>query len=249
MNKFTESIIFSFFVTLTLVVIDALFHLIIETAVHINYVAVKFTVIFLMVFLVTYWVGKSKTEGVFTSVVAPVIFYIYYVFANSTLNRELFKIDEDFWFIFIHITALLISYFVIYQIWVQKKGNYVAKNLAYAFIIALCVYGLDAVFQMSYVQFTTHNEEETAKTLNLGSSFLLVILLFILSFIILSFKLSFLLSSIIKNRYVDLGLFVVGSFIIIYLIGQNLIRSLVGIVSTVIPVYLSKIYLEQSEKK
>ena len=58
-----------------MVVLDALYHLATETAVHINYVAVKFTVIFLVVFLVANWVGKSLTDGVFTSIAGPVIFY------------------------------------------------------------------------------------------------------------------------------------------------------------------------------
>ena len=102
MSKLIENIIFSFFVTLVMVVIDAIYHLATETAVHINYAAAKFTVIFLVVFLVSYWIGKSKRDGAFTSVTGPAVFYLYYIFANPTLNREIFKIDENFGYIFVN---------------------------------------------------------------------------------------------------------------------------------------------------
>ena len=151
MNKLSENLVFSFFVSFAMVTLDALYHLATETAVHINYATVKFTVIFLVVFLVVYWVGKSATEGIFTSVSGPVIFYVYYIFANSTLNRAIFKIDENFGYIFVHITALLIAYFVIYRAWVLKKGPKLMKSLAYSFVMALCIYGLDAGYQLSLV--------------------------------------------------------------------------------------------------
>ncbi len=236
MNKLAETLIFSFFVSLVMVVIDAIYHLATETAVHINYVAVKFTIIFLVVFLVAYWVGKSTMDGIFTSTAGPVIFYIYYVFANPTLNREVFKIDENFGYIFVHIAALLIAYFVIYKVWILKKGTKLVKSLAYAFIITLCIYGLDAGYQLSYVQFTTNNEEETARTLNFITSIYLAILIF---------TLSFLSNYLIKNTNIQIAFLVVGSAIVIYFIGQNIARSLAGIIAALIPTYLSKIYLKQ----
>lgn len=236
MNKLTENLIFSFFVSLTMVVLDAIYHLATETAVHINYVAVKFTVIFLVVFLVAYWVGKSLIDGIFTSVAGPVIFYIYYVFANPTLNREVFKIDENFGYIFVHLVALLIAYFIVYRIWVVKRGSAFVKSLAYALIISLSIYGLDAGYQLSYVQYTTHNEEMTAKVLNFTTSILLVLLLFVLSFLSNFF---------ISNKNIQIAVLVIGSAVIIYFIGQNVTRSLVGIVAAFVLVYLSKIYLKQ----
>ena len=238
MNKLTENFIFSFFVSLVMVVLDAIYHLATETAVHINYVAVKYTVIFLIVFLVAYWVGRSITDGIFTSIAGPIIFYIYYIFANPTLNRDVFKIDENFGYIFVHISALLIAYFVVYKIWVLKKGSAIVKNAAYAFIIALCIYGLDGAYQLSYAQFTTHNEEDTARTLNFKTSIYLVALLF---------TLSFLSNFFIKSQNTRIAVLVVGSVIIIHLMGQNIIRSLVGIAAAFIPVYLSRYMLLENE--
>ena len=238
MNKLSENLIFTFFVSLAMVIIDAFYHLATETAIHINYVAVKFTIIFLTVFLVAYWIGKSTTDGIFTSIAGPVVFYIYYLFANPTLNRAVFKIDENFGYIFVHIAALLISYFLVYRIWKLKKGSELTQSLAYAFIIALCIYGLDAGFQLSYVQFTTHNEEETARTLNFITSIYLIVLFFVLSFLSYFF---------IKNSKIQTIILVIGSSAIIYFIGRDITRSLVGIVSAFIPIYLGKIYLSKNK--
>lgn len=217
-----------------MVILDALYHLATETAVHINYVAVKFTVIFLVVFLVAYWVGKGIVDGVFTSIAGPVIFYVYYIFANPTLNRALFKIDENFGYIFVHIAALLTAYFVVYKAWVQKKGSAIVKSLAYAFVIALCIYGLDAGYQLSIVQFTTHNEEQTAMVLGFAAGVYLAALLF---------ALSFLSNFFIKSQNVQNLALIIGSAAIIYFVGQNIARSLIGAADAIIPVYLAKIYL------
>ena len=233
MNKLSESFVFSFFVALSMVMLDALYHLATETAVHINYAAVKFTVIYLVVFLVCYWVGKSKTEGIFTSISGPVIFYVYYIFANPTLNREIFRIDDNFFYIFVHIAALLIAYFVFYKIWVLKKGNKLVKSLGYAFIISLCVFGLDAGYQLSYVQFTTHNEELTARTLNFASSIYLVLLLFALSFLPHFF---------LKNHKIQQTALFAGSVVVIYLLGQNIGRSVSSFASIFLILCLSNLY-------
>ena len=239
MSKLAESLIFSFFVALSMVMLDALYHLATETAVHINYAAVKFTIIYFVVFLVCYWVGKSNTEGIFTSVSGPVIFYVYYIFANPTLNRELFKIDENFGYIFVHITALLIAYFVFYKVWVLRKGNKLVKSLGYAFIISLCIYGLDAGYQLSYVQFTTHNEEMTAKVLNFASSIYLVLLLFAVSFLSYFF---------VKNHKIQQTTLFAGSVLLIYLFGQNIGRSIFSIVTLLLILYLANIYNKIADK-
>ena len=223
-----------------MVVLDALYHLATETAVHINYVAVKFTVIFSTVFLVAYWVGKSKTDGIFTSVAGPSIFYIYYIFANPTLNRAVFKIDENFGYIFVHIAALLAAYFVVYYAWFLKKGFGIIKSLAFAFVISLCIYGLDAGYQLSLVQFTTHNEEMTARVLSFVPSIYLVFLLFLLSFTSNLF---------IKKANLQITFIVLGAVLIIFSLSQNITRSVAGIAAAFIPLYFSKIYLAKKIKK
>ena len=220
-----------------MVVLDALYHLATETAVHINYAAVKFTVIFLVVFLVVYWVGKSLTDGIFTSISGPVIFYFYYIFANSTLNRAIFKIDENFGYIFVHIAALLISYFVIYEIWAGKKGAKLAKSMAFAFIIALCIFGLESGFRLAAIQLQTHNEEINARTLQFITSLYLVLLFF---------GLLFLSNYFIKNKKIEIIISGIGSGIIVYAIGQDIVRSIVGLVSAFALLNISKFYLSKT---
>ena len=219
-----------------MVVLDALYHLATETAVHILYAAVKFTVIFLVVFLVAYWVGKSKTDGIFTSIAGPVIFYFYYIFANPTLNREIFRIDENFGYIFVHIIALLISYFVIYNIWIRKRGNNFVKSLAFAFIIALCIFGLESGVRLATVQIQTHNEEINARTLQFNTSLYLALSIFVLLFLSNYF---------IKNKNVEMSVSSIGSGIIIYFIGQDIVRSIVGIAASFILFNLSNYYLSR----
>lgn len=218
-----------------MVMLDALYHLATETAVHINYVAVKFTVIFLVVFLVVYWVGKGITDGIFTSVAGPVIFYVYYIFANATLNREIFKIDENFGYIFVHIAALLIAYFSVYNSWTMKKGSPVAKSIIYSFIVSISIFGLITAYKLSYVQYTTHNEEINARVLNFKSSIYLFSMLFLLSFLSNFF---------IRSKNIEMAVLIGGAAIIIYFAGRNITEGLIGIAASSIPVYLSKLYLK-----
>ncbi len=239
MNKVSESIIFSFFISLVMVVLDAIYHLATETAVHINYVAVKFTIIFLVVFLVAYFIGKSKTDWIFTSLAGPVIFYAYYVFANPTLNRELFRIDENFGYIFVHIAALLIAYFVFYNIWALRNGNRLARMLGYAFIISLCIFGIDSGYRLAYVQFTTHNEEIAAGVMDMQSSLIQVFLIFIVA--AASYRL-------ISNIKIRAPAIVFGSVVIIYFMGHDILRTLAAIASSLALVYLGNFYVKEAKQ-
>ena len=87
MGKLAENLLFSFLVSLPMVVLDGLYHLASETTVHLNYIIVKLLIIFLTVFFIAHWVGKSPREGLFSSIAGPGLFYIYYLFAYPTLNR------------------------------------------------------------------------------------------------------------------------------------------------------------------
>ena len=216
-----------------MVALDSLYHLATETAVHINYAAVKFTIIFLVVFLVAHWVGKSVVDGIFTSMAGPVLFYIYYIFANPTLNRQIFRIDDNFWYIFIHIAALLVAYFVVYRAWVLKKVSGFTKSISFAVILSLCIYGLDAGYQLLHVQFTTHDEELTARTLNFYSSILLAVLLFVL--LLLS-------DFFIKSKKTGMTIIVIGTAILIYFIGHDPQRILAGAPGAFILLYINHIY-------
>ena len=236
MKRLAETILFSFFVSLSMVVLDAFYHLATETAVHILYVAVKFTIIFILVFLVAYWVGKGAVDGLFTSIAGPVIFYIYYIFANPTLNRQIFKIDENFGYIFVHIAALLISYFFVYHFWYRKKGSGLEKSLAYAFVVSLCIWGLNAGYQMAYAQLTTHNEEEVARLLSFAPSIYLAGIFF---------ALAFLSNFFIKSRNIEMILLVLGSSLAVYFMGHSMINSFAGIAAAFVPAFLAKVYFNE----
>ena len=111
MNKAYANLLFSVVVTVVMNGLDMFYHLSTGWAVHLNYVAIKVTVIFLSVWMITQFIGIGKEEGLAASLFGPVMFYIYYVFAGATLNRDEFKIDEQFWFTFLHVGCMLIAYF------------------------------------------------------------------------------------------------------------------------------------------
>ena len=100
MNKFFSNLLFSIAVTGVMNALDMTFHLSTGWAVHLNYVAIKLTVIFLSVWMITQFIGKGTEEGIVASIFGPFIFYVYYVFAGATLDRAVFRIDEQFWFFF-----------------------------------------------------------------------------------------------------------------------------------------------------
>ncbi|MBI2650140.1 hypothetical protein HYX04_02385 [Candidatus Woesearchaeota archaeon] len=120
MSKLYSNFLFSFVVAVVMNALDMVYHLATGWAVHLNYVAIKLTVIFLTVWMITQFIGLGKEEGIVASIFGPVMFYVYYVFAGATLNREIFKLDEQFWFIFLHIAFMLIAYFTA---WYFAKGE------------------------------------------------------------------------------------------------------------------------------
>ena len=238
MNKLSDSLIFSFFVSLSMVTIDALYHLATETAVHINYVAVKFTVIFFVVFLVSYMVGKSLKDGIFSSVAGPVVFYFYYVFANPTLNRAVFKIDENVGYIFVHIAAMLLAYFSVYNYWLAKKGGKFMKSAAYAFVIALCVFGIYAGFKMGNSQLASHDEEQVVKVLSFQSSF---------HFFLAVFALSFISDFFIRHEELKTALFAICAGLIAFIWDKNPITSGVVLASAAALSFLGGFYIKQTK--
>lgn len=234
MNRFVESLLFSFFVSMPMVMLDALYHLGTETAVHVNYVLVKITIIFLTAFLVTYWVGTGKNEGIFTTVVGPVIFYLYYLVADATLNRNKFHIDDSFGYVFLHIAVFAISYAVVYNLMSQHRTNCEIRAAGKAFIASLCVIGVDAFYQMGKVQIASQNEELVVEVLQ----FDLIVYLFFSVML-----LGFLVFYYIKNKYLHAAFFVGGSVVLIWVLGQDALRTVVGIACAGIPYLMMKYYL------
>ena len=234
MSKLTDSLIFSFIVALPMVMLDVVYHLATATAVHINYVAVKFTIIYLTLFLTTYWVGKGLNEGIFATIAGPLLFYIYYVFADPTINRDVFKIDDSFGYIFLHIAVFAVSYAVVHNFVVRgadKNHHWFAVGKAFAF--ALTVFGLDAAYQMLKVQLTTHDEEMVARVMSIDTSVYLVMSLLVVGFLLYYYVL---------NLKIQSAALVVSAVLLIWLLGADIVRAAVGVVSAGIPVALIEIY-------
>ncbi len=107
-----KHISFAVLVTLAMNALDMVYHIFTDTAVHLGYVAVKFTVIFLVVFLVDWLVGRSWKDVAFGSIAGPFIFFLYYRVATPTLNRSVFVLDEAVWYVLIHTIALFVAYWL-----------------------------------------------------------------------------------------------------------------------------------------
>ena len=117
-----RSISFALVATLAMQTLDILGHWIApliftfdkEIAVHFPYVAVKLTVVFFSLLAFTYLMGISVRRGVLGSLTAVTLFDIYYRFAEATLDRSVFMLDEKrvVWILF-HFICLVIPYYLI----------------------------------------------------------------------------------------------------------------------------------------
>lgn len=114
MQNALKTFFFCVIVTLVLNAIDMSFHYAAGTAVHLNYVAVKLTIIFLSVYGISQFIGISTRDGIVASIFGPFMFWLYYFFAYPTLDREVFWLDEQFYFMFIHIAMMFVAYFTSY---------------------------------------------------------------------------------------------------------------------------------------
>ena len=128
--------------------------------VHLNYVAIKLTVIFLTTFLITQFIGKGKEQGIVASILGPFMFYIYYFAAVPTLNREVFWLDEQFFFIFLHLFFMLTSYFAALN-FLNSKKEYI-KKLSFVFLTSVSSIALYAISLMSQWRFQGLDEETAA---------------------------------------------------------------------------------------
>ena len=236
MNRLTDSIIFSFIVSLPMVMLDVLYHLATETAVHINYVAVKFTIIYLTLFLVTYWVGKSWNDAVFATIAGPVLFYIYYVFADPTINRDVFKIDDSFGYIFLHIAVFALSYAVVRNLIDHSAQGQRGLAVGKAFAFAFAVFGLDAAYQMLKVQLATHDEEIVARVMSVDTSLYIVLSLLLVGFLLYNY---------VSNIKIQSAALVLSAVLLIWLIGMHGVRAFVGLASAGIPVGLIYLYTRE----
>ncbi len=149
---------FAVVVTLASQTLDILVHLLTNVAVHFGYVATKMAVIGFTLFFFSYWVGINKKMGIISSLVAAVMFYIYYRFAEPTLDRTVFVLDEDTWFILIHFAVILIPYWLTLKyIFTEAStlGIEMEKNRLYTIIFFGLLLG--AAFTFPAAQYLTAN--------------------------------------------------------------------------------------------
>lgn len=177
-KQFWTALAFGIIVTLGMNALDMLYHVATNTAVHLNYVAVKALVIFTTVFLIALVVGRGKIPGIVTSILGPVAFYIYYSFATPTLNRAVFTIDDAVGYIFVHIVALGLVYWLTYY-WIMKKD----EHLPFAITVALASLPLYWGWLMMLVKLAGGLDEHTTTVLGLGSALIALGILLVLSYL------------------------------------------------------------------
>lgn len=180
------NLLFSILLTLIMNGLDMVFHLSTGWTVHLNYVAIKLTIIFLTTFLIAYFIGKGKQEGIVTSIFGPFLFYIYYLFANPTLNRQIFTLDEQFWFFFVHMFFMLIAYFSALHFIKNKK---LVQKVSFIVMSSFSSIALYAVFIMSRWRLQGLDEETAASSMTFNMvAFPLLSFILISSFTILFLK-------------------------------------------------------------
>ena len=217
-------------VTAVMNALDMVYHLATGWAVHLNYVAIKLTVIFLTVWMITQFIGKGTEEGIVASIYGPLIFYIYYVFAGATLNREIFKIDEQFWFFFLHAALMLIAYFAAWN-FVKAKQHWL-RTISFIIIASFFAIAFDALYLMIKMRLQGIDEETAAKLMTF-SLILISVLAYIVGVII-----GILVDKLSKKKYVDSLAASAASAIVIGLLTTDFMHAIFAFVFVVITYYI-----------
>ncbi|MBI4154553.1 hypothetical protein HY498_00505 [Candidatus Woesearchaeota archaeon] len=144
MKNFVKVFLFSLIVALSMNALDMFFHYSTNTAVHIGYVTVKLTIIFLSIFLISQFISISNRDGIVVSIFGPFIFWLYYIYAYPTLDRAVFRLDEQFYFIFPHIVMMFVAYFSLY--WFIIKENF--KKIYFLISSTLTLLALNLLYFM-----------------------------------------------------------------------------------------------------
>lgn len=135
---------FALLVTLGGQTLDIIAHLATGTVVHIPYVTAKTIVIASSLFLLTWWAGANWKHGIVMVLIATSLFYMYYRFAEPTLDRAVFTLDEQFKWIFIHWVVIYFPYLLGLGI-ADKAGLRPASYSKKLFFYAALIAGLLAV--------------------------------------------------------------------------------------------------------
>ncbi len=120
--NYKKALAFAFIVTLSSQTLDIMIHLADGVAVHLPYISVKSLVIFWTLFWFSKWTGINLSHGVIASFLASFFFYLYYRFAEPTLDRTIFVLDEASFFIIIHFLCIVIPYLITWK-WLLQKDN------------------------------------------------------------------------------------------------------------------------------
>ena len=230
MNKFYSNLLFSIAVTIVMNALDMVYHLATGWAVHLNYAAIKLTVIFLSVWMITQFIGIGREEGIVASIFGPFMFYIYYVFAGATLNREIFRIDEQFWFVFLHITLMLIAYFAAWS-FAKGKSHWI-RTTGFILVASFASTAFDALFIMMRMRMNGLDEETAARLMTLS----------LISVPVIAYTVGViagtLIDSFIKKNYLDRLVAGIIAFALVYLFSKDLTHAIFAFVFVNIVYYM-----------
>lgn len=125
--SWSKSIAFAGMVTIAAMALDMMFHMAGESlfgvaiAVHLPYVLVKTAIVFWALLWFSRWMGVNRNDGIVASLAASVMFDIYYNYAEPTLDRTVFTLDEAAMFIIVHFLCIVIPYLVTWK-WLMSKS-------------------------------------------------------------------------------------------------------------------------------
>ncbi len=234
MSKFYSNLLFSIAVTAAMNALDMVYHLATGWAVHLNYVAIKLTVIFLTVWMITQFIGIGKEEGIVAGIFGPIVFYIYYVFAGATLNREIFRIDEQFWFIFLHITLMLIAYFAAFNF--AKSKKHLTRTISFVITASFFAVALDALYIMIRMRLQGLDEETAAKLMTFS-----LILVPVLSYIV-GVIAGIVFEKVSKKHYTDALAASIISSVSIGIFTKDLTHAIFAFVFVIVVYYIAHTY-------
>ena len=234
MNKFFSKLLFSVAVTIVMNALDMMYHLATGWAVHLNYVAVKLTVIFLTTWMIIQFIGIGKEEGIVASVFGPFIFYVYYEFATPTLNRAIFHIDDQFWFFFLHAALMLAAYFAAFNF--AKSKKHLTRTLSFVVVASFASIALDALYTMIKMRLQGIDEETAAKLMTFGL-ILVPVVAYIAGVII-----GVLIDNLLKKKFLDSFAAAITSSLIIGLSAKDFMHAVFAFAFVVIVYYIAHTY-------
>ncbi len=210
--------------------LDMTYHVATGWAVHLNYVAIKLTVIFLTVWMITQFIGIGKEEGIVASIFGPFIFYIYYQFASATLNRAIFKIDEQFWFFFLHAALMLIAYFAAFNF--VKSKRHLISAVCFVVMASFFAIALDAMLIMLRWRLQGIDEETAARLITFS-----VILIAVIAYIV-GVIAGILADNLLKKKYLDRLIAAAISCLIIILSTKDLAHAVFAFAFVIVVYYI-----------